>query len=72
MKTTEITQDERKRAFTSNRKPETIEKQKLDVRYHIEDFDANDRPRRFLEAFAAILKHSNYKMALDHLYTNER
>jgi len=66
MKTTEITQDERKRAFTSNRKPETIEKQKLDVRYHIEDFDANDRPRRFLEAFAAILKHSNYKMALDH------
>jgi Fe-S oxidoreductase len=66
MKTTEISHEERKRAFTSNRKPETIEKQNLDVRYHIEDFDVNDRPRRFLEAFAAILKHSNYKMALDH------
>ena len=66
MKTTEISHEERKRAFTSTRKPETIEKQKLDVRYHIEDFDVNDRPRRFLEAFAAILKHSNYKMALDH------
>jgi len=66
METTEITQEERKRAFTSTRKPETIEKQKLDVRYHIEDFDVNDRPRRFLEAFAAILKHTNYKMALDH------
>ncbi len=66
MKTTEISHEERKKAFTSNRKPETIEKQKLDVRYHIEDFDVNDRPRRFLEAFAAILKHSNYKMALDH------
>ena len=48
------------------RKPEVIEKQKLNVRYHIEDFDINDRPHRFLEAFAAILKHSNYKMALDH------
>jgi Fe-S oxidoreductase len=66
MKTTEISREERKRAFSSTRKPETIEKQKLDVRYHIEDFDVNDRPRRFLEAFAAILKHSNYKMALDH------
>jgi Fe-S oxidoreductase len=66
MKTTEISHEERKRAFTSSRKPETIEKQNLDVRYHIEDFDVNDRPRRFLEAFAAILKHSNYKMALDH------
>jgi len=67
MRTTEITQEERNKAFSSVRKPEITEKQKLDVRYHIEDFDVNDRPRRFLEAFAAILKHStNYKMALDH------
>jgi Fe-S oxidoreductase len=66
MTTTVITEEERKKAFESLRKPEIIEKQKLNVRYHIEDFDVNDRPRRFLEAFAAILKHSNYKMALDH------
>ncbi len=66
MRTTRITPDERKRAFVSARKPEVSEKQKLNVRYHIEDFDISDRPRRFLEAFAAILKHSNYKMALDH------
>ena len=66
MRTTVITDEERTKAFKSLRKPDVIEKQKLNVRYHIEDFDVNDRPRRFLEAFAAILKHSNYKMALDH------
>ena len=66
MRTSVITDEERKKAFKSLRKPEVIKKQKLNVRYHIEDFDINDRPRRFLEAFAAILKHSNYKMALDH------
>ncbi|MEJ2495027.1 MAG: (Fe-S)-binding protein [Ignavibacteriaceae bacterium] len=66
MRTTVVTDEERKKAFKSLRKAEVVEKQKLDVRYHIEDFDVNDRPRRFLEAFAAILKHSNYKMALDH------
>ncbi|MBU8934330.1 MAG: (Fe-S)-binding protein [candidate division Zixibacteria bacterium] len=66
MSTGQITAEERQKAFVSTRKPEVIEKQKLDVRYHIEDFDINDRPRQFLEAFAAILKHSNYRMALDH------
>lgn len=66
MRTNKITEEERQKAFTSKRKPEVIEKQKLDVLYHVEDFDTNDRPRRFLEAFAAILKHSNYQMALDH------
>lgn len=66
MRTSVITNEEREKAFKSLRKPEVIKKQKLNVRYHIEDFDVNDRPRRFLEAFAAILKHSNYKMALDH------
>lgn len=66
MRTTVITDEERKKAFKSLRKAEVVEKQKLNVRYHIEDFNVNDRPRRFLEAFAAILKHSNYKMALDH------
>ncbi len=66
MKTKRINQKEREKAFTSQRKPDVIEKQKLNVRYHIEDFNVNDRPRRFLEAFAAILRHSNYRMALDH------
>ncbi|MFC1852128.1 (Fe-S)-binding protein [candidate division CSSED10-310 bacterium] len=33
--------------------------------YHIEQFDLRERPRRFLEAFAAILKHSNYGAVLD-------
>jgi len=66
MRTNQITDGQRERAFTSARKPDVIEKQRLDVRYHVEDFNVEDRPRRFLEAFAAILKHSNYRMALDH------
>jgi Fe-S oxidoreductase len=66
IKTNQITSEEKKKAFTSIRKKEINEKQKLNVLYHIEDFNVNDRPQRFLEAFAAILKHSNYKMALDH------
>lgn len=66
MRTKVITEEERRKALTSVKKPEVIEKQKLNVRYHVEDCDVNDRPRRFLEAFAAILKHSNYKMVLDH------
>ncbi len=66
MKTSRITSDEREKAFVSQRKPEAVERQRLDVRYHVEDFDVKDRPGQFLEAFAAILKHSNYRMALDH------
>ncbi len=66
MRTKQITDEERKKAFKSVKKPDVIEKQKLNVRYHVEDSDVNDRPRRFLEAFAAILKHSNYRMALEH------
>ena len=61
-----LTEEERKRAFAATRKPEAIRKQRLPVRYHVEDFDGADRPRRFLEAFAAILKHTNYRLALDH------
>ena len=66
MRTSKISDEERVKAFKSVKKPETVEKQNLNVRYHVEDFDVNDRPRRFLEAFAAILKHSNYRMALEH------
>lgn len=66
MRTQPITPEERAKAFAPTKKPEVIERQKLDVRYHIEDFDVTDRPRRFLEAFAAILRHSNYRFAMDH------
>jgi Fe-S oxidoreductase len=66
IRTTPINEEQRKKAFASTLKPEVTEKQRLEVRYHIEDFDVADRPRRFLEAFAAILKHSNYRFALDH------
>jgi len=66
MRTKQITSEEREKAFKSLRKPEVNEKQRLHVRYHVEDLDISDRPRRFLEAFAAILKHSNYRLALEH------
>ncbi len=66
MKTQFLSQEERTKAFQQVKKPEVIEKQRLHVRYHVEDFDVADRPRRFLEAFAAILKHSNYRFALEH------
>ncbi len=33
--------------------------------YHVEPMDLKDRPRRFLEAFATILEHSNYGPVLD-------
>ena len=59
-------EEEKALAFAVTKKPEVIEKQRLDVRYHVEDYDVGERPRRFLEAFAAILKHSNYRFALEH------
>ena len=61
-----LTAEERARAFAFPKKPEVIERQRLPVRYHVEDFEVSDRPRHFLEAFAAILKHSNYRVVLDH------
>ena len=61
-----ISPEDREKAFHSVKKPEVIQKQRLSVRYHVEDFEVRDRTRRFLEAFAAILKHTNYRLALDH------
>ena len=61
-----ITEEEREKAFAFPKPQEVVEKQKLPVRYHVEDFDVDDRPRRFLEAFAAILKHTNYRLAMEH------
>lgn len=66
MKTEQITGEVREKAFANPKKAEVIDRQKLDVRYHVENYDTDSRPRRFLEAFAAILKHSNYRLALDH------
>ena len=60
-----LTTEERERAYHTDKKPEVVERQKLPVRYHVEDFDVEDRPRRFLQAFAAILKHTNYRLAMD-------
>lgn len=60
-----INKKEREIAFKSLRRDDVIEKQHLAVRYHIEDFYVEDRPRRFLDAFAAILKHTNYRFVLD-------
>jgi Fe-S oxidoreductase len=61
-----LSADERNRSLAVLKKAEVIERQRLAVRYHVEDFQTGDRPRRFLEAFAAILKHTNYRLALDH------
>ncbi|MGP8242986.1 MAG: (Fe-S)-binding protein [Bryobacteraceae bacterium] len=62
----QLTPEERKQAFSNTKKEAVILKQRLPVRYHVEDFEVRERPRRFLEAFAAILKHTNYRLALDH------
>ncbi len=61
-----LSTEERSQAFASVKKPQIIGKQRLPVRYHVEDTNVTDRPRRFLRAFAAILKHTNYRLALDH------
>jgi Fe-S oxidoreductase len=61
-----LTEAERTGAYALPKKPDVVERQRLRVRYHVEDFDVRDRPKRFLEAFAAVLKHSNYRLALDH------
>lgn len=61
-----VSEEERARALKPTKKPEVIQRQRLPVRYHVEDYDIADRPRRFLEAFAVILRHSNYRFALEH------
>jgi len=66
MRTKPINEEERQKAFAPVRSEEIAERQNLHVRYNVEDFDVSERPRRFLEAFAAILRHTNYRFALDH------
>jgi len=61
-----ITEEERIKAHKHSKKAEVMGKQRLNVRYHVEDYDVEDRPRKFLEAFAAVLKHTNYRFVLDH------
>ncbi|RJP73259.1 MAG: (Fe-S)-binding protein [Candidatus Zixiibacteriota bacterium] len=66
MKVNPLSPEERQKAFANSKKPEVVRRQQLPVQYHVEDHDLQDRPRRFLEAFAAILKHTNYRPALEH------
>lgn len=62
-----VSEERLAKAFAVPKKPEVVEEQKLPVRYHVEQgLETEDRPRKFLEAMAAILKHSNYGFALDH------
>jgi [DsrC]-trisulfide reductase subunit K len=61
-----LSAEEKTKAFAIPKKPDVVQRQRLPVRYHVENFDIEDRPRRFLEAFASILKHTNYRLALDH------
>jgi Fe-S oxidoreductase len=60
-----LTDEQRSKALANSKKPGVVERQRLPVRYHVEDAATADRPRRFLEAFAAILKHSHYRLALE-------
>jgi Fe-S oxidoreductase len=66
MRTRVITDEQRRKALATVKKDDVVKRQRLNVRYHVEDYDTNDRPRRFLEAFAAILRHTNYRFALEH------
>jgi len=62
-----ISQEAREKAFAPTKKEEVMEKQRLRVRYHIEHPYMEDRPRKFLQAFAAILKHNPcYRLAMEH------
>lgn len=52
---------------TANSRPAAVRQaQRLDVRYHIEHPATTDRPRKFLEVFATILRHTPYGLVLDH------
>lgn len=66
MKLQPMTTDQTEKAFANTKKPEVLEEQRLPVRYNVEEFPVENRPQRFLEAFAAILKHSNYRHVLEH------
>ena len=39
--------------------------QKYSYNLETKALEGKDRPRRFLEAFSAILRHGNYHLALD-------
>jgi Fe-S oxidoreductase len=65
MKLPMLTKEQRGKAFSNTKKPEVMNKQNLPVRYAVEDPVVEDRPRRFLETFAAILRHTNYRTILE-------
>jgi Fe-S oxidoreductase len=47
-------------------RPTLEEARKIRAKYYMEDYDRSNLVPRFLEAFAAILKHSNYGYYLEH------
>jgi len=62
-----LEQGDLEKAIANTRPERTRKEQRLDVRYHIEHPAATDRPRKFLEAFAVILRHvPSYAFALEH------
>ncbi|MFH1739842.1 MAG: (Fe-S)-binding protein, partial [bacterium] len=61
-----LTEEQIRKAKTSSKKPESIEAQRLNVRYNVEHPLMEGRVERFLEAFGTILKHSSYGVVLDH------
>ena len=61
-----LTEEQRQKAFSNSKKPEMLEEQRLPVRYNVEDHPVDNRPARFLQAFAAILRHSNYRHVMEH------
>ena len=55
------------KALEHSRPEEVRKEQRLNVRYHIEHPATIDRPRKFLNVFATILRHvPSYGLALDH------
>jgi len=64
---TPVSGEKLEKAYRPSKKPELMAEQNLWVRYNVEHPVTNDRPRKFLEAFAAILKHNpSYRLALEH------
>lgn len=65
MKLPPLTKEQWDKAFSSLKNPETVHRQNLPVRYKVENPLIEDRPRRFLEVFADILRHTNYRTILE-------
>ncbi len=61
-----LSENERCRAFTIPKNSDAPQKARISVRYHIENFNSDNLPQRFLEAFTSILKRTNYYSIISH------